>query len=658
MPRRIQLLLGLAGVGLLAQVLDALFGLGPSWLFQDVVYNAVELLAAALILERARAGRQDRLAWAILGVGVLLWTIGDLCWSFVLSDTTGTPSIADAFYIAFYPCAVVTVVLLARRHVSVRGWAMRLDGIIAALGLAALAATLLLGPALGVDAPFAEQATLLSYPVGDLLLIGVVGAMSVTGGRRTGVPWMVIGGAIAVTAMADSVYLMQATDGTYVEGSLLDSCWLLGSLGLGYAAWRPVAASNGPAVEDWRSRLVPMICGVAAVVVLTADHFAAAPGAGVILAALTLAAVLARLVLTARESDVLLSLTRQDATTDALTGLGNRRALLVDLDRACRADTPAMLAVFDLNGFKQYNDTFGHPAGDALLHRIGGRLRGATGGGTAYRLGGDEFCLVAETTAETAPALVARALSALNEQGEGFAIDSSHGYVLIPDEADEAGEAMRIADRRMYAQKHGRSREGSYIREALLRTVQEGHPELGRHQDDVARLARRTAEALGLDAEETDVVFRTAELHDIGKIAIPDEILNKTTPLTPEEWTFIHRHTIVGERILSAAPALAPIARAVRSSHERWDGGGYPDGLEGEAIPLAARIVAVCDAYDVMTSERPYKLAMVTQDALAELVASAGRQFDPQVVGAFCRAALASPAEAGLEATEAPGLRS
>jgi HD-GYP domain-containing protein (c-di-GMP phosphodiesterase class II) len=208
----------------------------------------------------------------------------------------------------------------------------------------------------------------------------------------------------------------------------------------------------------------------------------------------------------------------------------------------------------------------------------------------------------------------------------------------------------------MYAQKHSLQRDDGYIREALLRTVQEGHPELGLHQDKVAGLARTTAMMLGLDAEEIDVTIRAAELHDIGKVAIPDEILNKAEPLTEHEWTFIRRHTIVGERILAASPALAPVAAIVRASHEAWDGTGYPDGLSGETIPLAARIVAVCDAFDVMTSARAYQPALPASEAVAELISCAGHQFDPRVVAAFCRATDQSPREAGLEASEGCGL--
>jgi HD-GYP domain-containing protein (c-di-GMP phosphodiesterase class II) len=138
-----------------------------------------------------------------------------------------------------------------------------------------------------------------------------------------------------------------------------------------------------------------------------------------------------------------------------------------------------------------------------------------------------------------------------------------------------------------------------------------------------------------MNAEQLDELRRAAELHDIGKAAIPDSILNKPEGLNQYEWGFMRRHTLVGERILSAAPALGPVARLVRSSHEHWDGNGYPDGLAGSRIPLGARVVLVCDAFDAMTRDRPYGRAIPPRDALAELRRCTGTQFDPTVVEAF-----------------------
>jgi diguanylate cyclase (GGDEF)-like protein/putative nucleotidyltransferase with HDIG domain len=338
----------------------------------------------------------------------------------------------------------------------------------------------------------------------------------------------------------------------------------------------------------------------------------------------------------------MLAASRTEATTDALTGLGNRRKLLADLDAAvrdARTGRGALLAIFDLDGFKSYNDTFGHPAGDALLTRLGRRLVDALPpGGAAYRMGGDEFCVLAPTGAGEASALVHAASLALAEHGEGFDVTSSFGAVLLPDEAQDGEEALALADRRMYGHKHGgRASAGRQSGNVLLRALAERHPDLGPHGDEVADLAEAVARRIGIPAADLEAVRLAAELHDVGKVAIPEAILRKPGALDDAEWAFMRRHTVIGERILLAAPALRHVATIVRSSHERFDGAGYPDGAAGEDIPLGARIIAVCDAYDAITGDRPYHGAEAPAAALAELRRCAGSQFDPLVVEAFVR---------------------
>jgi diguanylate cyclase (GGDEF)-like protein len=328
------------------------------------------------------------------------------------------------------------------------------------------------------------------------------------------------------------------------------------------------------------------------------------------------------------------------ATTDHLTGLGNRRKLRQDLRSALRTSTetsPTLLLMFDLNGFKDYNDTYGHSAGDALLARLGQALRAAVAGrGQAYRLGGDEFCVLAPIGSDGSEPTIAAASAALAERGDGFAIDASYGAVLLPIESCDAAEAMHIVDQRMYAQKtSGRRSADRQTKDVLLTALCERHPELSDRFRAVAGLADAVADRMGLRGEDRHLVRQAAELHDIGKVAIPDEILDKDAPLTDDEWEFVRRHSAIGERILGAAPALSYAARLVRSANEWFDGTGYPDRLAGEAIPLGSRIIAVCDAYVAMTSKRSYAPAMSTAQALAELRRCARTQFDPQVVAVF-----------------------
>ena len=330
---------------------------------------------------------------------------------------------------------------------------------------------------------------------------------------------------------------------------------------------------------------------------------------------------------------------REQAQTDPLTQLGNRRKLAEMLgERLVKAspEAPLVLMLFDLDGFKAYNDTFGHVAGDALLARLGHKLDTAVSPhGSAYRLGGDEFCVILPARGQLQSA-VAAAAGALQEHGEKFAISASCGAVLLPHEATTTDYALQLADKRMYAHKHGRpsgAREQAHdVLVHILRAKQQGLPD---HSSGVARLAVPVGRRLGMDAEQLDELRRAASLHDIGKVGIPDAILSKPGPLDADEWAFIRQHTVLGERILSAAPALRPVATIVRACHERWDGEGYPDRLRGSEIPLAARIVAVCDAYDTIISNRCYRAARTPRQAREELRREAGHQFDPTVVASF-----------------------
>jgi diguanylate cyclase (GGDEF)-like protein len=324
--------------------------------------------------------------------------------------------------------------------------------------------------------------------------------------------------------------------------------------------------------------------------------------------------------------------------TDALTGIPNRRQLKADLDHGLKQASPAkplLLMLFDLNGFKAYNDTFGHPAGDALLIRLASALEAAMAehGGCAYRLGGDEFCVLARVAEGRSAPVVAAASQALTEHGGGFHITASYGAILLPEESQDVVEAMQLVDQRMYAQKtSGRRSPDRQSRDVLLRALQERNPELAERHAAVARLAEVIGERMDLAAEERAQLRQAAELHDVGKLAIPEEVLHKPSLLEPEEWVFVRRHPLIGERIIGAAPALAAAAKLVRSTHERLDGSGYPDGLAGDQIPLGARIIAVCDAFTAMTSPRPHAAQRTIGEAIAELRQRANTQFDPAVV--------------------------
>src|SRR5690348_6083662 len=604
------------------------------------VYNNVMIGAGLACVARGVVRRTDRVAWILAGVAVLSWGIGDTVWTFTVANMPNPPfpSYADIGFLCVYPPAYGAIVLLLRSRVGRLHTSLWLDGLIGGLAVAAVGTAVVFQAVLRVlGGSHAAVATNLAYPLADLTLIAlVVWALGVVG-WRPGRAWGLIAAGLLVFSISDCLYLYETAVGSYVYGSPTDLGWVAGGLLLAWAAWQPRAEQVDVVVEGRALLVAPVTFGVLALGVLVYDHVQRVNPLALVLAALTIVFVIIRMALTFAENMRMVASFRAEARTDALTGLGNRRKLLDDLDRALHdVSATTCFAVFALNGFKQYNDSYGHLAGDALLTRLGANLEGyIDGSGAAYRLGGDEFCL--PWRREGNPELVVEgARTALTEHGDGFSINAAYGYVVLPYEAMSAIDALRLADQRMYMQKHGRgATPGEQSTGVLLTALAERDPELGDHVAGVADLAEALAEKLGLSHGEVVRTRLAASLHDIGKMAIPDEILEKPGPLTDEEWKFVRRHTLVGERILLAAPALSHVAGVVRSSHERYDGSGYPDGLAGKEIPLPSRIVFLCDAFDAMTSMRAYAGLMSEAEALDELRRESGRQFDPGVVEAF-----------------------
>ena len=643
MSRRVLLpVLGLLTVGVAVHAAHALAGPhDPTTdaIFANWFYLALELGAVLLCAARAFVEPRERWAWAALALGMGLWAGGDLAWAVWLDGLSDPPfpSIADALYFASYAALYVGIVLLLRARVrpwSPQRWA---DGLIGGLTTAAIACALIFPAILHATAGSASAvAVTLAYPLLDLLLLCfVVIAMALNRWRRDRT-WLLLGAGLVCMAVADCISTYQEATGSYRAGTILDSFWPLALVLIAAAAWQPVRAACDLGTAH-RAAYLPGLFAVAALCLLIYAGIASVDALAVVLAGSALAVVVLRAALLLRENRRLLSAATRESLTDGLTGLANRRALVRALEEYFAAGEPRRpwsLALFDLNGFKAYNDTFGHAAGDDLLCRLARQLDVAVGErARAFRLGGDEFCVLVEAAAEPGDQVLADAVAALSATGDQLSVSTSMGSVVMPAEAASAGDALQLADQRMYADKGARSgRSRGQAREVLLQLLNEREPGLLRHMSAVAVLTRNVGLRMGLSAEDLDVAVRAAELHDIGKVAIPDSILHKDPPLDPEEKRFMRKHTLIGDRIIAAASALRPVGVVVRSSHERWDGAGYPDGLRATEIPLAARIVCACDAFDAMTTERSYRAVMSEQEALDELARNAGTQFDARVV--------------------------
>ena len=320
---------------------------------------------------------------------------------------------------------------------------------------------------------------------------------------------------------------------------------------------------------------------------------------------------------------------------DAVTGLPNRASLHRVLRRELAYGGAAGVVSLRLGGLEDYARSQGMALSEALVRRIAGRLAGRH---RAFRYGVDEFCLLVRGADEDRARRVARwALDVVREVAGD--LEASAGYAVSSGGARGPEELLALA-RRPLPEGGGEARRGLEVEirevvEALHEAASVRDPELGEHMREVSRIARRVGERLGLSPQELEALTYGALLHDIGKLGVPDAILNKPSALSPREYEAVKRHTEHGARILRRVRALSEAMLAVRHHHERFDGAGYPDGLQGADIPLLARIVFVADAFDSMTRSRPYRGGASRREALREIAHNSGSQFDPRVVDAL-----------------------
>jgi diguanylate cyclase (GGDEF)-like protein/putative nucleotidyltransferase with HDIG domain len=357
----------------------------------------------------------------------------------------------------------------------------------------------------------------------------------------------------------------------------------------------------------------------------------------------------------------------RDALTDSLTGLGNHRSyqsrLREALARVQEEGGEVSLCLVDVDEFKTCNDRFGHPLGDQILVDLARLFVEGQDEVAAFRFGGDEFALLVEANEEEAYRFVEdlHARIAQTDFAHHQPVTITVGIATFPGHAADADELQRVADGALYwAKRHGKNRSCVYspsvvriyspnelteqaerqarlrAAERLIRIVDSKDTYTGEHSEAVARLVETMARSLGLEGETIEQLRLAALLHDIGKIAIPDSVLQKPGGLEPGERLLVRSHVHFGYSLLEGL-GIEPVDDWVLHHHEHWDGSGYPDGLAGEEIPFGSRVILVADAFDAMITHRTYRPALGPQDALAELRRQAGAQFDPAVVAALER---------------------
>ncbi len=391
-------------------------------------------------------------------------------------------------------------------------------------------------------------------------------------------------------------------------------------------------------------------------------------GGGLALLWITLVGIVANGSRTISRQRDSLTTARALADTDGLTGLCNHRAfherIGEETSRARESGRPVALIMLDVDDFKRMNDSQGHQAGDNVLRRLAGVLAGVAGEGTAFRYGGDEFVmLLPGTDRGMALGLAERLRRAVGERLDDEQITISLGVASLPDGAATVEELVYGADVAMYwAKSEGKNCVGDWARltqgrtdgalpwyaadpavhapevvAALGAALAAKNPSTRAHTERCSWHTANLARELGLGRKETSIARLASLLHDIGKLAVPDRILFKPGPLNEEEWTHMKQHPTAALRILGQIRSLTDVTPSIVHHHEHFDGSGYPDGLAGDEIPIASRILLVTDAFDAMTNDRPYRKAMPVKAAVEELTRNKGSQFDPGVVDAFLR---------------------
>jgi two-component system, cell cycle response regulator len=421
---------------------------------------------------------------------------------------------------------------------------------------------------------------------------------------------------------------------------------------IGWRLWDAVVGPSG-----WRSVVGPVVFVVLGIGLLVYDHLNDRVTDVVFWLTLGLiVTVFGRMLETNRRQSRALAEKRLAELSDRATALPNRRQLEADLTAIAGAPGESRaLVLLELEDLQTYGDRLGYSARDDLLRRFAQILVSTVAplGGRVYRAGTARLAaLVPYPEGRLGEALLA-ATDGLRVDDAETAVGRSYGEIAIPDEASDAESALQLAGQRLTAHRQRQQRSARRQAHAVLvAALIARRPERRDHLRTVAYRAIALARRFDVDTEAIDDIALAAELQDVGLLTVPEAVLEKPEPLSDLEKAIVERHTVEGERIIGAAPGLASVARLVRSSSERFDGLGFPDRLAGEAIPLGARIIAVAVAFAALTAPRPYRRALGSTEALAELQRCSGTQFDPAVVAALAQdlaeEAAPEPAAAGV----------
>ena len=563
---------------------------------------------------------------------------------------SASPSGGRPGYLCFCPLWFAGILWLVRHRTTGVSGVLVADAVAAALAVGALCAAIVVQPVLAnATGGTLSIGTNLAYPLCDMLLLGLIVGATAIGNWRLDRTWAILALSVVVFWIADSMYLVTVATNTYSNHEWFNPLWYASPVIAAWAAWLPPqAVAHVPKQGGVRGIVLPVAFATGAVTILVWSEFDFAGVLAIVLATGSLLVIMCRFGLTWRENATLYRSSIDQAMTDPPDRFGNRRALSSLASKSAStpgapSDRRLLLIMFDLDGLRPTTTATVTPPATPLYRRLGTKLRAhlqapeppiawaATSSARVIDTFDDPFVASVQAAYASSPAEASH--------GEGFSIGCfSHRMIVIPTEAHDlevrCGSSTSGCTRTndvAGCPPRGSQKTFSCAPSSSARPTSEITSR------DVGELAAAIAQGFSLSPDEVEVIRHAAELHDIGKVAIPDAILDK--PATDErERAFMQAHTLIGERIIAEAPALRAVATLVRSSHENFDGTGYPDGLAGHEIPLGSRIIAACDALHAMTNDRPYSRAISRQAAIAELRRCAGTQFDPLIIERLCLA--------------------